>query len=162
MTPTRARRPCAKPRCPALATSSTFCESHAGEKQRMAKAYDADRAIDPVRRLYGTRRWRRTSDYIIARDPICRECGREPSTVADHIVPSAEYVARHGGDTEYFFDHENLQGLGSDCHAKKTARDQGTGCRGQSPEAPRPATGVQAYTRVSRSQKLSQFCHAAT
>lgn len=128
----------------------------------MAKAYDAGRANDPVRHLYGTRRWRRTSLYILAQDPICRECGREPSILTDHEVPAAEYVAQHGGDMEYFFDYANLRGLGQACHAKKTAAEQSRGCGGRSPESARPATGSKLYTRVSRSQKLDAICYAAT
>jgi 5-methylcytosine-specific restriction protein A len=157
--PERALRPCSKPGCPVL-TASRFCSAHVGEPKRMAKAYDADRATDPIRRLYGTRRWRRTSLYILARDPICIECGREPSTLADHYVPAGEYVAQNNGDTEYFFDYDNLQGLGKACHAKKTAREQARGCGGRPPEAPQPATDVQPFSRVSRSQKLEPFCNA--
>jgi 5-methylcytosine-specific restriction endonuclease McrA len=126
----------------------------------MAKVYDLARANDPVRRLYGTRRWRRTSLYILARDPICVACGREASALADHEVPAAEYVAQNGGDTEYFFDYENLRGLGKACHAKKTAEENARGCGGRPPEAPRPATYVKPFTRVSRSQKLEPFCDA--
>jgi 5-methylcytosine-specific restriction protein A len=157
--PARAMRPCAKPGCPAL-TASKFCAGHIGEPQQLAKAYDADRAKDPIRRLYGTRRWRRTSGYIIARDPICRECGREPSSLADHAVPADLYIAQNGGDLEYFFDYGNLQGLGQACHAKKTARDGSRGYGGQAPEAPRRATDVKPFTRVSRSAKLDRFCDA--
>jgi 5-methylcytosine-specific restriction endonuclease McrA len=157
--PARALRPCAK--CGAL-TNSRFCAVHVGEPRRMAQVYDSVRANDPIRRLYGTRRWRYTSKQIIVRDPVCRGCGREPSTLADHVKPAEQYVAQHGGDLESFFDPENLQGLGVDCHAKKTARDRQMGGRGgRSSETPRPATGVQPFARVSRSEKMASFCHAS-
>jgi len=156
--PARALRPCAK--CGAL-TAERFCAAHLGEPRRATQAYDAARASDPVRRLYGTRRWRFTSREIIARDPLCKECGREPSALADHVVPAEEYVAQHGGDAELFFDQENLQGLGVDCHAKKTARDrQARGSGGRASETPRRATGVQLSARVSVSQKLDPNCDA--
>jgi 5-methylcytosine-specific restriction protein A len=53
---------------------------------------------------------------ILARDPICRICKVEASTVADHIVP-----LRRGGD----WGLENGQGLCASCHGKKTAKEDG-------------------------------------
>jgi 5-methylcytosine-specific restriction protein A len=158
--PAKPLRPCAKVGCSSL-TSKKFCALHTGEPKRLAQLYDASRADDAVRHLYGTRRWRRVSLEVISLEPICRECRREPSSLADHVIPSQQYVAQHDGDTEYFFDYDNLQGLGKQCHAKKTARDS-RGYGGQAPGALRPATGVQHSTRVSRSQNLSDFSHAAT
>jgi 5-methylcytosine-specific restriction endonuclease McrA len=136
--PQRAFRPCKK--CGAL-THGGYCTAHQGEPKRQAQRYDARRAEDPVRRLYGTQRWRWTSKEIIARDPVCKECHLEPSTLADHVIPSREYVAQHNGDLDSFFDKENLQGLGNNCHRKKSARDlKAQGYGGQAPEPSRRAT----------------------
>lgn len=157
--PARALRPCAK--CGAL-TKGRFCGAHAGEARRQNQLYDAARANDPVRRLYGTQRWRWTSREVIARDPVCKECRCEPSTLADHVIPAQQYVAQSGGDLEAFFDLENLQGLGVACHAKKTAKDGSRGgSGGQCPGTARPATAVQLSTRVSRSEKLPPVCNAS-
>jgi 5-methylcytosine-specific restriction enzyme A len=145
--PARALRPCAKLGCGEL-TASRFCAGHAGEPRRVAKAYDVARANDPIRRLYGTRRWRFTSLETVARDPVCKGCGREASALADHVIPAEQYVAQHGGDLESFFDPMNLQGLGLDCHAKKTASDRkARGYGGRSSESPRPATDVKPAVR---------------
>lgn len=50
---------------------------------------------------------------ILARDPICRICGRRPSTEVDHDRP---------GD-----DHSdaNLQGVCTPCHLHKSGREGG-------------------------------------
>lgn len=55
--------------------------------------------------------WPRRVELVLARDPICEECGVALSTQCDHVEP---------GD-----DHRltNLQGLCDPCHAKKSARE---------------------------------------
>jgi hypothetical protein len=156
--PNRAQRPCEK--CGIL-TASRFCGAHAGEPRKMAQAYDSARAKDPVRRLYGTRRWRYTSRATIVRHPLCKGCGREPSVLADHVIPAEQYVAQHGGDLDSFFDEVNLQALGLDCHGKKSGEDRKRrGYGGHSLEALERATAVKLFTRVSVSQKLAPNCNA--
>lgn len=53
--------------------------------------------------------WPRIRRAILARDPVCRSCGVEPSTEVDHI--------RRGDDHR----PTNLQGLCHACHVAKTA-----------------------------------------
>ena len=57
---------------------------------------------------------------ILSRDPLCVECERKGrvtlATEVDHRIP----LAQGGTDAD-----ENLQGLCHDCHAAKTARDEG-------------------------------------
>lgn len=55
---------------------------------------------------------------IVKRDPICKICGIEPSTIADHIIP----VAEGGPDTL-----DNGQGVCSRCHDAKTREEQARG-----------------------------------
>jgi hypothetical protein len=55
---------------------------------------------------------------VLARDPICMECHRYPSTHVDHIKP-------HCGNYALFCDLNNLQGLCEHCHNKKTAKQDG-------------------------------------
>jgi 5-methylcytosine-specific restriction protein A len=54
----------------------------------------------------------------LRRDPICVDCQREPSTVADHIVP-------HKGVRALFVDLANLAGRCKRCHDRKTATEEG-------------------------------------
>ena len=53
---------------------------------------------------------------ILARDPICKICDREPSTEADHI---------DGDNTN--LSGANGQGLCKSCHAVKTREQTGNG-----------------------------------
>jgi len=103
--PQAAPRACSSPGCPAL-TRKRFCEPHDQEDSRRR---DADRGSS-AQRGYGAR-WQRLRPIIIARDPVCKACGRKPSTEVDHIKPKAA-----GGTDEM----ENLQGLCKPCHTKKT------------------------------------------
>ena len=66
-------------------------------------------------RGYGRRhqKWRL---LILARDPICKICNREPSTEADHI---------DGDNTN--LSVSNGQGLCKSCHGSKTREQTGSG-----------------------------------
>lgn len=94
-------RPCPTPACPNLQP----CPAH----PRTWRVHP-DRGTT-AERGYGARhrRWRA---MVLARDPICRACGRVPSTVADHVIP-----LHAGGD----WSLENGQGLCRACHARKSA-----------------------------------------
>lgn len=74
----------------------------------------------------------------LARDPICRICNRNASTVADHIKP-------HKGVWELFCDLANLQGICEGCHAKKTAQEDG-GFGNQQFKGSRPETNAPGAT----------------
>lgn len=53
---------------------------------------------------------------VLALQPVCMKCHRNPSTVVDHIVP-------HKGLWVLFVDLTNLQGLCKECHDQKTAEE---------------------------------------
>jgi len=58
---------------------------------------------------------------VLARDPICRMCGRAPSSHADHKITIRERP-------DLRFDLGNLQGVCASCHSRKTAaKDHGFG-----------------------------------
>lgn len=69
-----------------------------------------------------TARWDTASKVYLANNPLCRWCEAQgrlvPATVTDHIRP-------HRGDAELFWDTENWQPLCTQCHNKKTAREDG-------------------------------------
>lgn len=77
---------------------------------------------------------------ILNRDPICKACGTEPSTIADHVLNHATCL-RLGinPDTE-----DNGQGLCDDCHRVKTRVEQQAGTalrtRGTQGGTPSPPT----------------------
>src|SRR5208337_119642 len=67
---------------------------------------------------YRRAHWLRLRTLVLARDPICRMCHRNASTVADHIKA-------HKGIWELFCDLLNLQGLCAVCHNIKTSMEDG-------------------------------------
>ena len=77
--------------------------------------------------MYNRWVWRKPGgirDQVLNRDPLCVECLKvgavEPSTQADHVRP-------HCGDEDAFYDMDNLQGLCSACHSRKTMHEQRSG-----------------------------------
>jgi len=79
------------------------------------------RERNPWRRFYDLAIWcghHGLRGIVLRRDPICKICNRNPSEIADHIVP-------HCGDWNLFTDLGNLQGLCKQCHDKKTSKEDG-------------------------------------
>ncbi len=102
-------KPCTKPGCPNL-----NCTEHSN-----ARDYDQARARDRNRQVYHSARWRRLRLIVLARDPLCRDCGDAAAVDADHIIP-----IDHGGDA---WELSNLQGLCRGCHNRKTQRENRRG-----------------------------------
>ena len=105
--PKKAPKPCKWPGCKKL-TYDRFCEFHA--KQQSVQ-YEATRET-AVQRGYDTRH-RKLRKIVLAEQPICQICKREPATEMDHIDGNPRNVAM-----------ENLQGLCKSCHSTKTAKEQ--------------------------------------
>jgi len=104
---------------------SRYCEKHTTSNAVLdtRRAFDALRYKDnPWRAWYGRWPWRGPGglhELALSRDPICKICNREPSTIADHIIP-------HRGDWALFTDLDgNIQGVCKACHDRKTATDDG-------------------------------------
>jgi len=108
------KRPCRHPGCPAL-VNGRFCDTHLAEHNR---TFDRDRGT-AAQRGYDARhrRWRA---LVLARYPICVDCGMRPSTEADHVIPLEQ-----GGD----WSLENGRGRCKGCHSRKTRREN-MGARG--------------------------------
>lgn len=104
----------------------SYCDAHMDTRRE----YDRERGKDPLRKLYKVKRWADTRMIVLARDPICRDgrlCGhRSLSTVVDHVIPARQYVAEQGGDTNWFYDENNLRGSCKPCHDSKTATEDST------------------------------------
>lgn len=82
------------------------CLAAAGVVRRI-RAKDAQR-------LYHSLMWQRLRRAVLLDQPVCMDCGRMPSTDADHI----------DGDTTHN-ERSNLQGLCRGCHSRKTAIHDG-------------------------------------
>lgn len=116
---------CAEPGCGQKnVAGSRWCERHRQSNAVLEarQAFDALRwRNNPWRAWYGRWPWRGPGglhDLTLARDPICKICNLQPSTIADHIKP-------HKGDWNRFTDLANCQGLCKSCHDEKTAREDG-------------------------------------
>jgi len=72
-------------------------------------------------KYYHRAHWKNLRKLILSRDPVCVICNRNAATDVDHIIP-------HKGKWELFSAPENLQGLCSTCHSRKTTtEDSGFG-----------------------------------
>jgi 5-methylcytosine-specific restriction endonuclease McrA len=73
-------------------------------------------------KLYDRQLWRGPHGLrkaVLARDPVCMICHRNPATVADHKIP-------HRGNWNLFTDlAHNLWGICETCHSRKTAMEDG-------------------------------------
>ena len=81
-------------------------------------------------KLYNTARWRRTSHAQLMKEPLCCDCLERgvitPATQCDHVIP-------HQNDPDKFWSTPFASRC-RECHARKTAAEQG--------KNPRPAIGV--------------------
>lgn len=75
------------------------------------KQFDRKRSVQ--HRTRG-RRWVGMRHVVLIEEPVCRICGRKPSTQVDHIIP----LCKGGTDIR-----SNLQGICNQCHEDKTAKD---------------------------------------
>lgn len=117
--PVRSLRPCGKYPCPRLnEPGSRYCGEHLETDKERDRQY---KQADPFCKSRNCAAWRSARAATLARDPICRICGRAASTDADHVIPARIWCAR-GGE---FYDLSNLQGLCHECHSQKTAREVG-------------------------------------
>lgn len=111
------------PRCRALIRSKVCANC---EKKRQT-VLTQQRSDDPIRRLYGTERWRRMSKRHLALHPWCVGYpagvhGNQPvvAQCTDHIVPAHEAPER-------FFDEENHQSFCNACNASKGRHENAGG-----------------------------------
>lgn len=118
------------PECGKITDGSRFCEAHQLENRTLRDGADRSRIRreDGLKRLYDSWAWRGRRGIrrqVLARDPFCQIgilCeGRGFSVDVDHIVRAEVYIAQHGGDTQFFFDLDNLRGACHLDHSRKTS-----------------------------------------
>jgi 5-methylcytosine-specific restriction protein A len=95
-------------------------------KNKLASEPISKYANEEWKHLYGRARWRHPQTglraAVLRKYPICTECNRAPSTVADHKID-------HRGNETLFFDFKNLTGKCDSCHSQKTGSQHGIGKR---------------------------------
>jgi 5-methylcytosine-specific restriction protein A len=105
-------RVCPVPGCPNL-TPGGRCTEH----QRQA-----DRARGTAsQRGYTSAGHRAFREQVLARDPVCKVCRQQPSTVADHYPTSRRDLLEQGLDPN---DPVHGRGLCLPCHSRETAEHQ--------------------------------------
>lgn len=118
--PSAAPRPCTYPGCKALVKGASRCEQHRQQLQR-----EQDQRRGSARERGYTGAWERARAAFLRKHPLCQcdDCqeGKRRVTAAqvvDHKVP-------HKGDMRLFWDSSNWQAMATECHNRKTARDDG-------------------------------------
>ncbi len=131
--PDKFLQPCGVPGCGVL-TAGRYCPKHEAEHQarrealekERAKRYNAryDKRRPAYHAWYSHAGWRRYRLAFLARHPYCAECLKRGvhtfATEVDHIVP-------HRGNRRLFWDEANHQALCTECHSRKTFREDGGG-----------------------------------
>jgi 5-methylcytosine-specific restriction endonuclease McrA len=84
------------------------------ERERSARRRNDDKQGRAVQ-VHHSKRWAMVRKDVLARDPVCKVCDERLSTRVDQIV------AMRDGGGEY--DPAALQGLCTDCHRRKSARE---------------------------------------
>jgi 5-methylcytosine-specific restriction enzyme A len=89
------------------------------ENKKRSGFQEAKRKTDP---RYHSHRWRKLRAYVLAQEPLCRECRAKKivtaATDVDHIVTARQ-------DDSLFYDIDNLQPLCGSCHKSKSAKEKG-------------------------------------
>lgn len=116
---------CDYPDCRAAALpDSRYCKPHQKPpevKEEIRQVEKRRKQNEPWRAWYHRKPWTGENGLrarCLARDPICKVCDRNASTIVDHIRP-------HKGVWALFVDLLNLQGLCKACHDKKTVAEDG-------------------------------------
>jgi 5-methylcytosine-specific restriction endonuclease McrA len=119
--------------CSKRAVNGTrYCDDHQTKNNasEIRSLYESNRADDPIRQLYKTRRWiKGTRVKVLNRDILCVACGHRRATEADHILSARLVVDNFSVDE--FYNPDRCQGLCHSCHSSKTAVEYGwTGRKG--------------------------------
>ena len=90
------------------------------QRRQQRKDFDKRRYSEHDRSFYGSQAWLRLRAWVLASEPLCRECLRlkavRAATVVDHIIDRRKAPDRA-------LDPTNLQPLCKSCHDRKTARE---------------------------------------
>ena len=119
--PYKPKKPCCYPGCPELVDGERYCDKHKREhdKQRN-KETDSHRGT-AAQRGYDSQ-WQKHRKQFLCRNPLCVRCQQQGFVVCAAVV---DHIQPHKGDKRLFWDTSNHQALCTECHNKKTAKEDG-------------------------------------
>jgi 5-methylcytosine-specific restriction protein A len=104
--PTRPLTYCLHPGC-AVRVVRGVCPQHAGPANSVAQ------------RWYDLARWARLREEVFVEQAYaCAQCGRV------QLRLELDHIRKHEGQPGVFWNRENLQGLCTPCHTRKTRRGE--------------------------------------
>lgn len=114
------KKRCNRPGCNNLIhISETYCNDHTNYNHKQyEKIRTSTQEGKDYKRFYDTKDWK-SLRYQVLLDCgfICEICDRNEATIGDHIIPTkVRWDLR--------LDRENVQGVCSECHNKKTMADK--------------------------------------
>lgn len=108
--PTKPKRPCGYPRCPAL-TVDRYCDKH---RKQEHQAYKQQRTDKDEQAFYNSTPWRKVRAMKLRQDPLCEECGKQGRIKEAALVHHLQEI-KDGGERLAF---DNLQSVCTACHNK--------------------------------------------
>ena len=98
-----------------------------GKNDKTKLWWNDDPALKFRRKIYNSKRWKLTRNFVLDSNPFCVSCESKYSKVVravdvDHIINLTDIFL--SGNHEKAFDTDNLQGLCKLCHGLKTAEDK--------------------------------------
>jgi 5-methylcytosine-specific restriction protein A len=106
---------CREAGCNNLLEKPGYCNKHKKEHSK-SKSIPFENATRSNADLYKTAKWRALAKKHLSTHNFCVCCGTKENLTVDHIIPPR-------GDSEMFFDIDNLETLCVNCHRWKTARE---------------------------------------
>jgi 5-methylcytosine-specific restriction protein A len=106
---------CREAGCKALIEKPGYCDKHKRDfNKSKSKPFENAKRINAD--FYKTIKWRIITKKHLAAQNFCICCGSNEYLTVDHIIPPR-------GDSDLFFDVDNLETLCVNCHRRKTARE---------------------------------------
>jgi 5-methylcytosine-specific restriction protein A len=103
-------KPCTHPTCGALVKKGA-CDLHKKEKR---KGLEEDEYRKRAKVFYRSKAWQDCRREVLAREPVCTECGKALSSIGAHVRPLRWCMENERMDMAA--DPSNVQGKCKPCH----------------------------------------------